>query len=163
MAVLGSLPVAVAEGLPWYVLLLAGITVLYVALIRPMMMRRKKDPLDRGPTFTPAQQRVVEREMQNLLVELSEMARQITSQLDTRARKLELLIDEADQRIALLGGASPSAVGEPAAPRPEPAPAPAQHADVYGLAEQGLEANDIARRLNRPRGEVELILALRRK
>ena len=40
--------------------------------------------------------------MQNVLVELSNMARQITSQLNTRAAKLELLLQEADQKIAQL-------------------------------------------------------------
>jgi len=38
----------------------------------------------------------VERQMQSLLVELSEMSRQISAQLDTRSAKLELLIKEAD-------------------------------------------------------------------
>ena len=40
--------------------------------------------------------------MGNLLVELSEMARQVTAQLDTRTLKLETLLKDADQRIAAL-------------------------------------------------------------
>ena len=40
--------------------------------------------------------------MNNLLVELSEMARQVTAQLDTRTLKLETLLKEADEKIQLL-------------------------------------------------------------
>jgi DNA-binding NarL/FixJ family response regulator len=36
-----------------------------------------------------------------------------------------------------------------------------RHADVYRMADQGNSPNEIARQLNRPHGEVELILALR--
>lgn len=71
----------------WAVIALAMLTIVY-AVIRPWF--RRKDPLDRPPAFSSlAQQRSVERQMQNVLVDLSEMARQITAQLDTRAAKLE--------------------------------------------------------------------------
>ena len=43
--------------------------------------------------------------MESLLVELSEMARQISAQLDTRSQKLEILIREADEKIAALADA----------------------------------------------------------
>ena len=49
--------------------------------------------------------------MSNLVVEMSEMARQITAQLDTRAAKLELLIKEADEKIARLGASGESTSG----------------------------------------------------
>src|SRR4051794_2092642 len=71
-------------------------------VIRPMARRRPKDPLSKfepgggsGPGGSLTKQRGVEREMSNLLVELSEMARQVTAQLDTRSTKLELLMREA--------------------------------------------------------------------
>jgi DNA-binding NarL/FixJ family response regulator len=37
-----------------------------------------------------------------------------------------------------------------------------RHALVYALADQGRSCKDIAQELNRPSGEIELILALRR-
>jgi hypothetical protein len=37
-----------------------------------------------------------------------------------------------------------------------------RHALVYALADQGRSFKDIAQELNRPSGEIELILALRR-
>ncbi len=143
----------------WAAICLATLTIIYI-VIRPII--RKKDPLKRSSAFTSlAQQRSVERQMQNVLVELSDMARQISSQLDTRAAKLEALIKDADEKISQLKSASlqtPVPVPPPAIELP---PDP-RHADVYALADQGRAPPDIARQLNRPSGEIELILALRR-
>ena len=156
--------------------------------------KKKADPLARSPTQAGlSQQRNVERQMSNLLVELSEMSRQITAQLDTRATKLALMIDDADEKAALLQrmlddcraalAAVPLPPATPASPPTAPPPprpaepaaedavfAPslaladasdARHQQVYALADQGRSASDIARQIDRPHGEVELILALR--
>ena len=50
----------------------------------------------------------------------------------------------------------------PASPpvKPETPPDP-RHGEIYALADQGRSSKEIARQLNRPNGEVELILALR--
>src|SRR5277367_4632836 len=88
----------------WILVGIAGATILY-AVFRPSM--KKKDPLARSASVTSmSQQRNVERQMQNLLVELSEMARQLTAQLDTRSQKLESLLQEADEKIEQLRNAS---------------------------------------------------------
>jgi hypothetical protein len=162
----------------WFIIALAILTIIYAA-VRPLM--RKKDPLSKpAPLGSLSQQRSVEKQMQNVLVEMSEMARQITGQLDTRAAKLETLIRDADQRLAALKsaqGSPPSGLTpSPAMPGNLPSPAPGgfpaeateqpmidpRHALVYALADQGRSCNDIAQELNRPSGEIELILALRR-
>jgi hypothetical protein len=152
---------------------LGMLTIMYV-IVRPMM-RRRRDPLEGGTPFriTPSQQRQVEQQMSSLLVEMSEMARQVTSQLDTRAARLEVLIQQADQRIEQLRAATPardaaiSDADEPAQVRLRPAdaeaPADPRHTQVYDLADQGLTSRQIAERLDRPDGEIELILALRPK
>jgi ABC-type transporter Mla subunit MlaD len=126
--------------------------------------RPKKDPLGATPKFgSLAQQRAAERDMQNLLVELSEMARQVTAQLDTRSKKLELLIEQADQKLRELqkaASANPTSVsvvsstpmadfGDPTMDR------------IYTLADQGKTSTEISDALACPVGEVELILALR--
>jgi hypothetical protein len=156
---------AVSESQIWTVIGLITMSLIYVTVVRPMM-RRKNDPLEKGPAFPSlAQQRSTERQMQNLLVELSEMARQISGQLDTRATRLETLIQQADERIDRLEKASngqhaPREEEPPPQPEPESPPDP-RHAEVYVLADQGREVHEIASELGRPRGEVELILALR--
>jgi hypothetical protein len=151
----------------WWLIILAVLTIVY-AVMRPS--RRKKDPLNQSnPGLTLASQRQVERDMNNLLVELSEMARQITGQLDTRAAKLQLLIAEADQKLAQLGAAgAPTAIPErPPSHRhadvPAPPPVDPRHIEVYVLADQGRTASEVAQRLSRPTGEIELILALRER
>jgi hypothetical protein len=169
----------------WTIIVLAVATILYVSVIRPAM-QKKRDPLAYKPIAgNLAKERGVERQMQNLLVELSEMARQMNAQLDTRSQKLQLLLDDADQRIAKLEKLQTQGEGVKSQPAAEairlnppataraitapssPAinlpvdPLDAQHQQIYALADQGQGPGDIARELNRPRGEVELILALR--
>lgn len=177
------------DGSKW-ILIGGGMLIITYLVIRPMG-KRKKDPLDAGSASSSgskpglSQQRSVEREMSNLLVELSEMARQITAQLDTRATKLELLIKEADEKLAALRaatdgtapGARPgratapdddavapallSASLLPVAPPPSSDRIDPRHEQIYALADRGLGPRDIARDLGRPTGEIELILALR--
>jgi hypothetical protein len=100
------------------------------------------------------------------------MARQISAQLDTRTAKLELLIREADEKIAAMKSAGVRIAESPASievkadgPSPgNPAPSPAvdsRHAEIYALADTGRGPTEIAEQLGRPRGEIELILALR--
>ncbi|MGF1634299.1 MAG: hypothetical protein ACFCVE_10660 [Phycisphaerae bacterium] len=162
---------------------LAIVATMYLTL-RPKL-RRKKDPLADVPQrMSMSQQRNVERQVNQIMVDLSEMSREVLGQLDTRAAKIEALIRDADERIAELrrlehmpkqataaeagdgvtpadrprladaARAAPSFPGDPTTPDP-------QHDEIYDLADAGEEAPEIARRLDRPLGEVELILALR--
>jgi hypothetical protein len=165
---------------------LGAVILIYLAVLRPKM-RKKKDPLDQPPArATMAQQRALERDMQTLLVEYEQMIRNMTSQLDTRAAKLELLIKEADEKLAALraanagsipaysaASAESAAVAEPEAaaiaratdltptPRRDPTGPDPRHAEVYALADQGLPARDVARRTGIPHGEIELMLNIR--
>lgn len=172
---------------------LGGFGLVYLVVLRPMM-RKKKDPLDKpspssrgglGSGIGLSQQRMMERDMQNLLVEYERMMRNMTASLDTRAAKLEVLIREADEKLSALRTANqrnvsvfapmstlPASDEAPAAPpnifeSTPSSPAPAQptieprHAEIYALADQGLSPKAIARQLNQPDGEIELILALR--
>jgi hypothetical protein len=142
----------------WAFVAVGTLTILYAVFVRPKM-KEKKDPLSRPLGLS--RQRDVEKQMETLLVELSEMARQITAQIDTRSAKLEALIAEADEKIAALratpGPAGPAAVGRDV----QIAAEDRRHAAIYELADAGLSAGQIAQRLSRPNGEVELILALR--
>jgi hypothetical protein len=169
---------------------LGALILIYLTVLRPKM-RNKKDPLDQpAARATMGQQRALERDMQTLLVEYEQMIRNMTSQLDTRASKLELLIKQADERLAALraanGASAPTVAAstQPAdrgedgngdgtaaaiaratdltpTPRRDPTGPDPRHAEVYALADQGLSPRDVARRLGRPNGEIELILALR--
>jgi hypothetical protein len=156
----------------WVALIVAVVATAYLVL--RSKAKSKKDPLTRQPTQTSlAQQRAVERQMSNLLIELSEMARSVSAGLDTRVAKLQVLIEEADQRIAELkalgGGAAPIHHDEPKttmrivsdAPSEPAAAVEPHHEQVYQLADLGKSAHEIAVMVGKPRGEIELILALR--
>ena len=163
----------------WAMIGLGAFVLVYLVVLRPMM-RGRKDPLatpPRGPgagggAASLSSQRAVERDMQNLLVEYERMIRNMTAGLDTRAAKLEALIKEADEKLAALESATATAAAPAGAPsmparRDPPPPEPAasgpdpRHVEIYDLTDQGLSARDVARKLGRPNGEVELILALR--
>ena len=187
-------PAARDPATTWLVIAVAILGIVYVTFVRPLRQKKKeRDPLQRKATgggAALARQRSVEREMSNLLVELSEMARQMTAQLDTRAAKLELLLKEADEKILLLKrtginrGKNSAAAGSDSDPDAATAAGAAlegvimearaplhaamretqldpRHAQVYDLADEGHSPQEIARELERPSGEIELILALR--
>jgi hypothetical protein len=199
MAVFNTLSSLDPGSARWLVIALAAATIAY-AVVRPML--KKRDPMAKSPgTSSLAQQRTVEREMSTLLVELSEMTRQLSAQLDTRSAKLEELMRQADQKIAELRAAGllspgnqsalPPPAGTPALPAPlgsgsadspyaglglipaDNAGVPSRpaldarsqvdpsHAAIYAFVDQGLSPQEIANRLGRPAGEVELILNLR--
>lgn len=191
----------------WVVLCIGVLATLYLVM-RGRTRAKRGDPLARAASvgMSLSQQRQVERDISNLMVEMLETARQMTAQLDTRAARLEALIVEAEAKLEALRGAvavtgssisaaaptqvsqtddgvapagstveisvPPNAAVDPpaevvadAAPAPEmkpETPPDPRHAEVYALADQGRSPGEIARRLNRPNGEVELILALRR-
>lgn len=165
----------------WMALAVGVVATLY--LVMRGRSKIKKDPLSRKPVpFGVAQQRQIERDISGLMVEMLQTAQQMTAQLDTRAARLEVLLKEADVKLAALKNASapaapktsspltlsdtpatsqlPSDNAPPAPETPETPPDP-RHRDIYALADQGRSTGEIARHLNRPNGEVELILALR--
>ncbi len=181
---------------------LFAISALFVGFVVLKPFFRKRDSLASSPfRFSMSQQKSIERDMQNLLVELHEMARTMTAQIETRAAKLELLIRDADERLARLdragltagaasassgaasrpaiAGTIPSAIDLPPSDaqaimppmaRTHPPqtrqqsnlePADDRYAEVYSLSDDALSVQEIATRLKRPAGEIELILALR--
>jgi hypothetical protein len=175
---------------PYIILGLGAFIVLYI-VIRPMM-RRKNDPFQKPfAARSLTQQRSVERQMESLLVELSEMSRQMSAQLDTRATRLELLIKEADEKIEAIQRAtlespqrsareqfsdqhSVSAddtrhtmrhitgqTAEHMFSEPIAEKIDPAHAQVYALVDAGKTVPQIAAEVSRPSGEIELILALR--
>src|SRR4051794_11049871 len=80
-----SLPFSRDESTQWVVLAAGVIATIYVVM-RSKSRAKRVDPLSRQPAAMGlAQQRQVERDISNLMVEMLETARQMTAQLDTRA------------------------------------------------------------------------------
>jgi len=157
--------------------LVLGVGVFFLIYTRRRISRRQSQSSQRGRVatrFSPSAADVGRRDLQNsmekLLLELEGLSREINSQVDTRLRALNLLVQEADQKIrelrrmqGLPEGKGPS-VPEIPPPREEPHPevTSRRYAKVYQLAEKGLSVVEIAHELDMLTGEVELILALRR-
>ena len=181
---------------PWLLVAAAGAVILVVLLLA-LLLRRRNDPSTSSPApaqttktalaATPAaassgEQRALDREIHNLIKELSDLTRRVNAQIaqvDERSARLEQLIRAADERAARLRGMPGSSDGDEIITSPAPedgtmrlsattslSPASDDGADpryveIYTLADGGLTAQQIADRLHRPSGEVELIIALR--
>lgn len=172
-----------------YVILGAACLCIVYVMTRMSKRQTKREPDNAFFTRNSlAQERRAQQDMENVLVELSKMSRELSAQLDTRAAKLDALIADADERTARLEALLRQAPARPTfdrsdyAPAVEPlmklvhpptpaaaddmAPSPSlepSHAEIYRLADEGRTVSQIAGELERPSGEVELILALRPK
>lgn len=141
-------------------------------------------PAERGSALNVRELTV---EIQALLAEVEDTARRAAAQIDNRYRKLEQLCAEADERIRklealqaapvpaarpVIGTAANAGVAtggtdllsrlrqERGAPVATEDPA---YRPIYQLADLGRTAREIAQELGRQPGEVELILALRKR
>ena len=92
----------------------------------------------------------------------ADMVREATAKLETRAARLEVLLEHADQRIAGLERALDGSDTPSSAPATTDSHADPIKARVFSLADDGLSAIEIAQQTDQHVGEVELILALRR-
>src|SRR5687768_2915979 len=142
-------------------------------------------PIKTSPAPTASgEHRALERDIQILIKELADLTRRVNAQIaqvDERSARLEQLLGAADERatrlraiqgepngdgdgdgdgiagVLDLAAAAPPAVAAASSPD-EIDP---RHVEIYTLCEQGLSTQQIADRLHRPSGEVELIIALR--
>lgn len=157
-------------------LALGGITIVMLSTYRRSRrsrqthsepIRERYERLDRQTT--------VSKDVEKAMLELDRLARQILGRIDTRFAKLETVIRDADERIAALSRLvsipkgrpsvdvtlAPQAPDEVAATTGAPESAQ-RHDAVYRMADGGLSSLDIARETGKNKGEIELILALRK-
>ena len=152
----------------------AGLTMVMVSTYRRQQRSaRSETPTVRQRYDDSRRQTSAKRELEQVMLELDQLARQVHGRLDTKLARLEIVIRDADARIERLsrlmrsaqGGDSVDATLESEAPRAAsetPAEPERTHGDVCRLADQGRSPSQIAREVGKPVGEVELILALRK-
>ncbi|MEQ9453913.1 MAG: hypothetical protein RLN76_04885 [Phycisphaeraceae bacterium] len=106
----------------------------------------------------------------NLMVEVEELTRRFSSQIDAKTVRLERLIQEAEIRIDQLNqlearhGQKPSptpSTSDSAGTPDSASPMQTLTRSVHTLADQGHDPAEIAEKLGEHIGKVELILALR--
>jgi len=130
-------------------------------LRRPGWEAPEDTPVRRPPPVPQGEARI-RRDMEDLLVELQDLSRKISAEIDTRFAKLEAVLRDADRRIAVLNRLARQVSAKGGGPVAEPESHEARHAVVYELADAGFSPVEIARDLGRTPGEVELILNLRK-
>jgi hypothetical protein len=111
-------------------------------------------------------------ESKALADDLVELTERLANELDEKAERIEALLGAADDRIRQLerlhlevpraGVPADPRLLEPRARVRHEGPGESSHREVYDLADSGLLPLEIAQRLDRPTGQIELILNLRR-
>jgi hypothetical protein len=180
------------NGTATLVLALCAIVAMIVLLRRQQLQGRAGRELAHDQVARIREEHKLHESMDELLVQLEEVSRQVGAQVDTRFAKLEQVIRDADERIARLEDALGRSEGEVAS-RPLYGPtvpttaaaAPLQDSGraerelpggtgssvkpvdprferVYELVDAGAPPIEVAERLELPLGEVELILDLRK-
>jgi hypothetical protein len=187
-----------------------GVAALIIALfaLLAMLLRTRKRIADLGSTYhDPDKDRtkthMVRRELEQLLVDIEAMCRDITARLDTKIRVLNELLIEADDKINELEKVEPKNIPdaeenekktkEPKKPETEPdtssaaipdnseqvEPKPTKEPEpevadkplendprfekIFKLADSGADLVSIARETGMPKGEIKLILGLRKR
>ncbi len=163
-------------------LLAAGVLGLVFIFVRKLRKNRQKqfemdlppreriDRLNSGASNT--------NDMHAVTARAQESVQTLITQLENKAVRIESLLDRAESRIAELESRFDTASDGLASQReeqntalppaiamsrsPDAPPADPLHARVHALADKGLNPVEIARQVDRPTGQIELILALRR-
>ncbi len=119
------------------------------------------------------EEKVVHDEITEIMSHLQQLAREINAQLDAKFVRLERCVRDADDRIDRLdrllrraqGGSSLDVTVSQETTKPLSPTSNeidnTHRARIYTLADAGKSAKEIARGVERPIGEVELVLALR--
>jgi len=168
-------------------LLTFGVVILVMLMVRMLRRNlRKNAPMQAGTPRERIDRMRAEASArpptETYQAEAEELTRRLAAILDNKAARIELLIEEADERLARLDRAT---LGVDVRTRPvehdagafraqtsEPVAAPSMHSQphadptqrqIYELADTGLNPVEIAQRLDQPIGQVELILNLRRR
>ena len=144
----------------------AGFSVVLLIATRRRIARRQHSPRAyvREQISRIKEEQGVSRQIENLMVELAEVSRQIHAQIDTRFAKLDSAIRAADRRIEALTRLAGQPSGDAAQVEDQAVAAPATDRTrtfVYELADAGRDAGQIAHQVGKTVGEVELMLAVR--
>ncbi len=168
-----------------HALLVLGVALITTSLLMRYRKRRTKSRV--ADSVTPQeqiervrQQRGMRGDLEDLMVEIEQLAKRFSAQLDAKSMELERLLEHADRSIARLerlrgdeagdsrmGGGGGQADGYGGVPQAGVGVGEAGGGNdalarsVYTLADQGLGPGEIAEKLGELVGKIELILALR--
>ncbi len=144
--------------------------VLGTALVAWSIWQRRKIAKKSAARLAAPVKSAASTEEQQLHRDMTELTERLVHQLDVRTARMEKMLEQADERIAtleklLVAKPQPTVEVKPRHSAPMASldtSAGNSHRDVYALADEGLTPVQIAQRLSKPTGQVELILNLRR-
>ena len=149
--------------------LIAGLLIIVWALFRLQTKRKFKAKENLGVFDSTddvshigskiREKKELEGAMQKLLIELHDTSRELVAAMETRARKLDFLVQEADKKISELQKLLDSLKEKGIEIKNQAGDS--RFFDIYDLADSGLDVIEIAKRTGRMPGEIELILSLR--
>lgn len=146
------------------ILIVLAVVGLSVAALLPRLRRRREAPHERPGAFGEGEERA-RAELERLLAEIQDLSREHIARLDTKIRLLTQLLAECDQKKkeleTLLGRAASAGPSKPE-PSPPPRPANPLHDQVWSLQDAGKDPLEICSATGLEKGEVDLILGLRR-
>ena len=153
---------APANNVLWIIILVAA---LFFAVVAPRLRRRRQNaPPERPGTFGDPTATARD-ELERLLADIQDLSREHIARLDTKIRLLNQLLIECDQKkkeLEAILGRTVNAGLSRLEPPPPSRPANPLHDQVYALADSGKNAFDICTATGLEKGEVELILGLRK-
>ncbi len=142
-------------------LVVVGVAALIFIFLVPRLARRRSSAAKPG-TFDEGRSRDSRDEMERLLIEIQELSREQIAKLDTKIRMMGQLLAECDRKKAELEALLGRAPAGNAPPPPPPRPSNPLHDQVYALQDKGKSIAEICAATELEKGEVELILGLRR-
>lgn len=170
----GSLPLA-AGGVTGGQLALIAVIMVVMFLLLMSNARRRREGGPSPKAYAREQisrikeERAVKTDLADLMLELQQLAREVNAQLDTKFVKLERCIADADQRIGRLDRLAGRPAGQPALDTTvrdestEAQPVESSRRErICALYDEGKSPLEIAQALDKPVGEVELVVSLRR-
>lgn len=110
------------------------------------------------------------RDVEAVMAQLDQLSRQIHAKIDLKLATVQKLIRDADQRIEQLASVQRDGIAEPKLDISLEAESPDEstggdadpYEAIYRLADSGYSPIQVAKKLGRHAGEIELILSLRR-
>jgi hypothetical protein len=144
------------------VLIVLVVAALFIAVVLPRLRRKPDGPREVLGSFGSSAGGARE-ELERLLTEIQDLSREHIARLDTKIRMLNQLLLECDQKKRELE----ALMARAGTPAPEKSAPPAKaanplHDQVYSLQDSGKEILDICAATGLEKGEVELILGLRK-
>jgi len=144
------------------VLIVLVVAALFIAVVLPRLRRKRDGPREVLGSFGSSAGGARE-ELERLLTEIQDLSREHIARLDTKIRMLNQLLLECDQKKreleALMARTGTDAPEKSAPPAKAANPL---HDQVYSLQDSGKEILDICAATGLEKGEVELILGLRK-